>query len=245
MTEHGAHPICSSRNRRAATGNARADTSTATTRATGGRATCLFLVPPWFDVAPGSDLERAADGYGVDVEPALTTERLRIRPWTVDDADAALATYGVAEVTGWLTPQTERIGDRAAMRSVLQAWVEAQANLQPPRGRWAIERLADGAVIGGLAIRLLPPRLVDLEISYQLRPEEWGKGYATEAAGALVRWAFTQNIGELYAVAIPSNTRAIATSERLGMQWVGETSKYYDGRTLQVHRIRPGDLQDS
>jgi RimJ/RimL family protein N-acetyltransferase len=203
------------------------------------------LLGLWFDVAPGCDLERAADGYGVDVEPALTTERLRIRPWTVDDADAALATYGVAEVTGWLTPETEQIGDRAAMRSVLQAWVEAQANLQPPRGRWAIERLADGAVIGGLAIRLLPPRLVDLEISYQLRPEEWGNGYATEAAGALIRWAFTQNIGELYAVAIPSNTRAIATSERLGMQWVGETNKYYDRRTLQVHRIRPSDLEDS
>ena len=83
---------------------------------------------------------------------------------------------------------------------------------------------------------------MDLEISFQLRPEEWGNGYATEAAGALVRWAFTQNIGELYAVALPTNTRAIVTSERLGMQWVGETAKYYDGRTLQVHRIRPGDL---
>jgi hypothetical protein len=34
---------------------------------------------------------------------SLTTERLRVRDWTVDDADAALATYGVAEVTGWLT----------------------------------------------------------------------------------------------------------------------------------------------
>jgi hypothetical protein len=113
------------------------------------------------------------------------------------------------------------------------------------RGRWAIERLADGAVIGGLAIRLLPPRLVGLEISFQLRPEECGNGYATEAAGALVRWAFTQNIGELYAVALPSNARAIATLERLGMRWVGETAKYYDGRTLQVHRIRPGDLADS
>jgi RimJ/RimL family protein N-acetyltransferase len=179
------------------------------------------------------------------VELSLTTKRLRVRHWTVDDAEAALATYGVAEVTGWLTPETDRIGDRQAMRSVLQAWVEAQANLQPPRGRWAIERLADGAVVGGLAIRLLPPRLVDLEISFQLRPEEWGNGYAVEAAGALIRWAFTQDIGELYAVAIPGNTRAIATCERLGMQWVGETNKYYDRRTLQVHRIRPGDLDDS
>ena len=177
------------------------------------------------------------------MEFSLTTERLRIRHWTVNDANAALATYGVADVTGWLTPATDRIGDLPAMRSVLQAWVEAQSNLEPPRGRWAIQRLADGAVVGGLAIRRLPPRLVDLEISFQLRPEEWGNGYATEAAAALIRWAFTQDIGELYTVTIPNNTRAIATTERLGMQWVGETTKYYD-RTLQVHRIRPSDLQD-
>ena len=76
---------------------------------------------------------------------SLTTARFRIRDWTVRDADAALATYGVAEVTRWLTPETDRIGDRQAMRAVLQAWVEAQAKLQPPRRRWAIERLTDAA----------------------------------------------------------------------------------------------------
>lgn len=173
----------------------------------------------------------------------ITTDRLRVRPWRVDDAEAALATYGVADVTGWLTPATDRIGDLPAMRAVLHAWVEAQPNLQPPRGRWAIERLDDSAVVGGLAIRLLPPYKVDLEVSFQLRPEEWGKGYATEAAGALIHWAFTHDVDELFAVAIPDNTRAIATTERLGMEWVGETTKYYD-RTLQVHRIRPGDLRE-
>ena len=65
------------------------------------------------------------------------------------------------------------------------------------------------------------------------------------AAAALIRWAFSHDNGELYAVALPSNTRAIATCRRLGMQWVGETNKYYDRRTLQVHRIRPADLEDS
>jgi RimJ/RimL family protein N-acetyltransferase len=178
------------------------------------------------------------------VEFSLTTGRLRVRHWTADDAQAALATYGVADVTGWLTPATDRIGDLPAMRAVLQAWVEAQPNLPPPRGRWAIERLADNAVVGGLAVRLLPPYQVDLEISFQLRPEEWGNGYAAEAAEALIQWAFTQNVDELFAVAIPNNTRAIATNERLGMEWVGETTKYYD-RPLQVYRIRPSDLEDS
>ena len=178
-----------------------------------------------------------------EVEFPLTTERLLVRPWTVDDAEAALATYGVADVTGWLTPVTDRIGDKAAMRAVLHAWVEALPNLQPPRGRWAIERRENGAVVGGLAIRLLPPYEEDLEISFQLRPDAWGRGYATEAARALIAWAFTKDVDELFAVALPDNTRAIGTARRLGMEWVGETDKYYD-RTLQVYRIRPSDVGD-
>lgn len=171
----------------------------------------------------------------------LTTGRLQVRPWTVDDADAALATYGTVDVTGWLTPAIDNVADRAAMRAVLNAWVEVQPNLQPPRGRWAIERRADGVVVGGLAIRLLPPYEEDLEISFQLRPDAWGQGYAAEATRALIEWAFTQEIDELFAVAIPQNSRAIETTRRLGMKWVGETDKYY-GRVLQVYRIRPSDL---
>jgi RimJ/RimL family protein N-acetyltransferase len=40
----------------------------------------------------------------------------------------------------------------------------------------------------------------------------------------------------------PANRRAEATVRRLGMEWVGETDKYYDLR-LQVYRLRPADLQ--
>jgi RimJ/RimL family protein N-acetyltransferase len=112
------------------------------------------------------------------VDCRLTTDRLRVRPWRIEDAEAALAIYGIPDVTGWLTPATARIGDLPAMRAVLHAWVEMQPNLLPPRGRWAIERIADQGVVGGLAIRLLPPYEVDLELSFQLRLEEWGKGYA-------------------------------------------------------------------
>jgi RimJ/RimL family protein N-acetyltransferase len=171
----------------------------------------------------------------------LTTERLVVREWVIDDAAAALAIYGVEKVTRWLTPVMGQVADAAAMRHVLQAWTEDQPNMLPPRGRWAIERKEDGAVIGGLGIRLLPPYDEDLELAWQLRPEEWGNGYATEAGTALVEWAFTQEIDELFAVARPTNTRAIGTAKRLGMSWVGETDKYYNLR-LQVFRIRPADL---
>lgn len=173
----------------------------------------------------------------------LTTERLVVREWRLDDAAAALAIYGTDKVIRWLTPAMGQVADEAAMEAVLQAWIEAQHNVPSPRGRWAVERREDGAVIGGLGIRLLPPYKEDLELSWQLRPEAWGHGYAAEAGRALAGWAFTQEIDELFAVARPANTRAIATAKRLGMSWVGETDKYYNLR-LQVFRIRPSDLAE-
>ena len=95
----------------------------------------------------------------------LVTERLIVRDWTPEDAEAALTIYGSADVARWLTPVMDRVTDAAAMRSVLQAWQEAQPNLPDPRGRWAIVRRSDGQVVGGLGIRLLPPYEDDLEIS--------------------------------------------------------------------------------
>lgn len=176
------------------------------------------------------------------MESLVATDRLVIRDWSIDDAAAELRIYGATEVIGWLTPAMDRIADLAAMRSVLQAWSEAQPNLTPPRGRWAVQaRDSSNDVIGGLAIRLLPPYDEDLELSWAFRPDAWGRGYAAEASHALMRWAFTQDIDELFAVARPSNVRGIATAKRLGMQWVGETTKYYE-LALQVYRIRPSDL---
>ena len=75
-----------------------------------------------------------------------------------------------------------------------------------------------------------------------MRPSAWGHGYATEASRELMRWAFKEGaVDELFAVARPNNKRAIATARRLGMQWVGETDKYYD-LNLQVYRIRASEF---
>src|SRR5947208_14414276 len=95
----------------------------------------------------------------------LTTERLLVRPWQSADAEAALAIYGANEVTRWLTPAMERVDDLDGMRTVLDGWIDEQATMLPPRGRWAVQQLDTGNVIGGLAIRLLPPYKEDLELS--------------------------------------------------------------------------------
>ncbi|GLW71069.1 N-acetyltransferase [Kitasatospora phosalacinea] len=151
--------------------------------------------------------------------------------------------YGSTDVARWLTPVMDQVVDVEAMRSVLRGWEQEQPGLLPPRGRWAVQRREDGRVVGGLGIRPLPPYDEDLEITWQLSPQYWGEGYATEAGLALLRWAFTQDVEEVFAVARPKNDRAHAVAKRLGMRWVGETTKYY-GLNLQVYRIRPADLPE-
>jgi RimJ/RimL family protein N-acetyltransferase len=171
----------------------------------------------------------------------LTTPRLTVRDWTTDDDAAAFGVYGDGRVAPWLLPAMSRIADVAAMRCVLEAWAEAQPNMNSPAGRWALARRDTDEVIGGVSLRLLPPYDQDLEIGWHLAPANWGQGYAAEAGRALAVWSFAQGAEELYAVVGPGNHRAAATAQRIGMEWVGETDKYYD-RLLQVYRLRPGDL---
>ena len=179
------------------------------------------------------------DATGRDRE--LLTERLRLRDWTADDAEAALEIYGDPEVARRLSPALGRVPDVDSMRLVLGQWIAESARLAPPSGRWAVERRADGRLVGGAILLPLPPGDEDLEFGWQVAREHWGQGYAGEAGRALAKWAFGHGEEELFAVVRPSNTRAAAVALRIGMEWVGETDKYY-GLQLQVYRLRHADL---
>ena len=170
----------------------------------------------------------------------LVTERLVLRSWAPDDADAALAAYGTGDVARWLAPEMDTVPDPAAMRLVLQQWVAEDTRMLTPAGRWAIELREDHRLIGGATLLPLPPD-DEFEIGWQLSPDAWGHGYAAEAGLAMARWAFDQGIEQVIAVVRPTNKRAEAMVRRIGMDWVGETEKYHNLR-LQVFRLRPGDL---
>jgi RimJ/RimL family protein N-acetyltransferase len=135
----------------------------------------------------------------------------------------------------------EPIHDDAAMVAALERWAEEDADAEPPVGHWAVRRGQDQAVLGSITLRRMPPFREDLELAWQFSPSHWGNGYATEAARAVATWAFEGSAHELFAVMRRANERAERVARRLGMQWVGETDKYYDLR-LQVYRLRPTDL---
>lgn len=175
----------------------------------------------------------------------IRTARVRLRPWREDDAPAALEIYGSAKVSRWLAPAMEQVTDVDAMRATISSWLAA-----PPgpagraSGRWAVEEIESGRLAGSAQILPLPPEGEDLEVGYQLAPWAWGRGLGSEAGHALAHYAFANGEEEVFAVVRPRNEHGIRAARRIGMDWVGETEKYYDLR-LQVYRLRNSDLDVS
>ena len=97
------------------------------------------------------------------------------------------------------------------------------------------------ALVGSTVLLPLPPGRDDLQIGWQLAPAYWGKGLAAEAGHAVAHFAFESGVEELFAVVRPRNERGAGTARSIGMEWVGESEKYFDLR-LQVYRLRKGEL---
>jgi RimJ/RimL family protein N-acetyltransferase len=173
----------------------------------------------------------------------LITKRLRLRPWTDNDADidAALAIFGRREVARWLTSAVPRVPTRDDMCRLLGRWISEHEEAGQSLGHWAIEIRETGRVIGAVSLLPLPPGCTDLEIGWQINPAAWLHGYGAEAGHAVAHQAFANGISEVFAVARLGNTRGVATARRVGMEWVGETDKYY-GLTLQIFRLTAADL---
>lgn len=172
----------------------------------------------------------------------ILTPRLTIRPWQLSDTEEALAIFGSEDVTRWLAPSIGRITDEADMRARLSTWIDSEE--PAPVGYWAaVDRSADKLVGSGQIIPM-PPENRDLLIGFEIRPSEWGSGFGTEVGHALAHYAFDNGLDEVFAVVRTRNDRAQAVTERIGMEWVGETEKYF-GLHLNVYRLRQGDLDRS
>jgi RimJ/RimL family protein N-acetyltransferase len=169
----------------------------------------------------------------------IRTHRLLLRPWTTADASAALSVFGDESVTRWLSPVMARVETADEMSEIISSWLAAPP--PAPAGRWAITAESDGRLLGGVGLLPLPPEKADLEIGWQLAPGAWGQGYAGEAGHAVAHHAFEAGVQELFAVVRPRNERGARTATSIGMEWVGETEKYYDLR-LQVYRLRKSEL---
>lgn len=142
-----------------------------------------------------------------------STERLVLRPLRTDDIDVILAYRNdpvVAEYQDWDLPVT---------RERVERHVEAQSNwidIVPGEPRQiGIER--EGELIGDLYVDLDEHGGV-AEIGFTLRADHQGKGYAFEAASAVVS-DLVERLGchRIYGQLSPKNVRSARLLEKLGM----------------------------
>jgi len=147
----------------------------------------------------------------------LETERLTLRPFVESDFAAMHTMRSSPEIVLYLyekpfTPEQTR--DRLRRMMENSAWVR--------EGDWlsvAVVERASGITVGDLAFHWVSERDRTAEIGFVFDPRHQGKGFATEAARAVVDWAFTTGgmhrvIGRLEA----RNAASARVLEKLGMR---------------------------
>jgi RimJ/RimL family protein N-acetyltransferase len=167
----------------------------------------------------------------------LCTGRLRLRAWTTSDADLARLAdlYSREEVTRWLGG-----GPTIPPAELVERW-RLVNRLDPVHGCWAIEPLDGGPVAGTVLLKPLPNGVGEVEVGWHLHPDSWGRGYATEAARAVVDRAFDAGLLEVYAVVRPGNEPSLGVCRKLGMHPLGRTTRWY-GTELEAFRLEaPAD----
>lgn len=123
-----------------------------------------------------------------DVKLPIRTERLILRPVTLDDVDAVHAYQGDEEVCRYIPP-VPRTREEIAER-ITTGIVSAELTEEGKAMTLGVERQDTGEFIGDVLLFWRSAEHRTGEIGYAFNPAHYGRGYATEAAGALLPIAF-------------------------------------------------------
>lgn len=147
--------------------------------------------------------------------PELRTERLLLRGWSETDREPFAALNADRAVMKHFPATLTRAESDAFVDRIVGAWAS------DGNGLWAVERRSDGRFLGfvGLARPTFEAHFTPaIEIGWRLASDAWGRGYATEAARAALRWGFAVlGADEIVSFTSTGNSRSRAVMERLGM----------------------------
>jgi RimJ/RimL family protein N-acetyltransferase len=170
------------------------------------------------------------------------TERLTFREMHDADLDLMAGLLGDARVL-WVYP-------RPWTRDEVARWIRRAESEYRERGfgLWIIEERETGAFVGecGLTQQVFAGT-VEVEVGYQLRPESWGRGLATEAASACIDFARdVAGLARVVALIDPRNDASKRVAAKIGLRW--ERDVEVPGKTLGVYAIdfgRAGGAADA
>ena len=165
--------------------------------------------------------------------PSLTTPRLRLRPFAETDTDAVFALQSNARVLRyWDAPPWKKRAQAERFITVC-----GQMEQEGTGARLAIARAADDVFIGWCSLAKWDPDYRSARMGYCLDEVAWGKGFATEAAGTVLKWAFdTLDLNRVQAETDTRNTASSRVLEKLGFLREG---------TLREDCIVDGEVSDS
>ncbi|MBV8530333.1 MAG: GNAT family N-acetyltransferase [Candidatus Eremiobacteraeota bacterium] len=170
-------------------------------------------------------------GYYAMVSPGesccviVETERLLLRKWNDEDAVLVAHIYAKPEVMEFI-PGGAWNDDRTARAIARMRELDKEHGF----GFYPIVLKSHGKVIGHCGLGLLE-QTTEIEVAYILDSPFWGQGLASEAARAMLDYAFsTLNIFRVVAVAFPKNVRSIGVMRSVGMTPVGPARHF--GATL-------------
>ena len=167
----------------------------------------------------------------------VTTARLRLREFTLDDATFVLRLLNEPSfITNIADRGVRTIAD--AERYLADGPMTSYA--RHGFGLWMVERLANESPAGmcGLIRR---EGLEDADIGYAFVPEFWGEGFAAEAGAATLALAREYfGLDRVVAIVNPGNARSVRVLERLGFADEGWVRLKEDGEPLRFFGIGLG-----
>ena len=154
----------------------------------------------------------------------VRTERLVLRPYRPDDAEAVHRACQDPDIQRWLrvpSPYTEADAVQFVTETTVQARAEGQGLLT------AVE--ADGEFVGSAGFHFTPGALGP-GVGYWLAPWARGQGYAAEAARARAEWGLGLGAPRVHLLADVGNTASQAVAVRAGFTREGVVRSCLDYR---------------
>lgn len=116
--------------------------------------------------------------------------------------------------------------------SLFLTWQLERMRAEPRNAPWCVRavRLREsGEVVGHAGFHGPPWMIGRSEIGYSISAAHRRRGLATEAAGALVDWAFARGETRVYASVLPANAASMRVVAKLGFEQVGQQVDDVDG----------------
>ena len=145
----------------------------------------------------------------------LETGRIGFSKWTADDSALAHSLWGDEGVARFICGAGAFSIQEIEKRLALEIENNSRYSIQ----YWPIFSLTDGAFLGCCGLR---PHDLDkgiYELGFHLTQDQWGKGYATEAAMAVIGYAFdVLKVNNLIAGHHPQNEGSKRVLLKLGFR---------------------------